>query len=83
MPTASLGKGALFVNDHKKPDSNQPDRRGMFKFDVDIKAGTEVDMSGWLKKDKNNATYLFIVANEKYVKPEQGGGAKAHNPPPF
>ena len=73
MPTQAFGKGAIFTNSHKKPESNQPDRKGDITFDMDIKAGTTVDISGWLKKDKKGDTYLFVVVSEKYVKQEGGG----------
>ena len=75
---ARVGNGAMFQNKHKKPESNQPDRRGDFTFESDVKAGTKVEMAGWLKKTKDGETYLFLSAQPMQ---ERTDGKKASGAP--
>lgn len=75
---ARVGSGAVFQNKHKKEGSNQPDRRGDFTFESDVKAGTKVAMAGWLKKTKDGETYLFLSAQPIQ---ERTDGKKASGAP--
>lgn len=58
--------GSLFKNDRKKTEKH-PDYTGTGNF-----GGYDFQISAWLKKDKNDKTYMSIKFSEPYVK----GGAK-------
>ena len=58
------GNGTLFRNDYKEEGSNQPDYRGSAVLLDD----TDVDLSGWVKKDRNGKSYLSISIQKPYKK---------------
>lgn len=55
--------GALFGNKHKTTDK-QPDYRGNAK-DQD---GNEMEISAWVKQDKNGNPYLSFIIKDAYKK---------------
>lgn len=62
------GFGSLFRN--KKEKDSQPDYRG----DACTPKGEQIRIAGWLKKDKNDKTYLSLKIEEPR---EQTGNAPA------
>lgn len=55
--------GALFANKRKEKET-QPDYTG--KVNVN---GKDMDLSAWVKQDKNGNNYLSLSFKEPYVKP--------------
>ncbi len=64
--TQKEATGSLFKNERKQAEK-QPDYTGTGNF-----GGYDFQISAWLKKDKNDKTYMSIKFSEPYVK----GGAK-------
>ena len=58
------GFGSLFRN--KKESDKQPDYRG----DACTPKGEQIRIAGWLKKDKNDKTYLSLKIEEPREKQE-------------
>ena len=58
------GKGALFQND-KKTGDKQPDYKGGFTADRDIKAGEWVKFAAWVKKPQ--VGNLISLAQDNFV----------------
>lgn len=58
---------ALFIND-KEDNPCRPDRTGSMEIN-----GVEYKLSGWLKKDKNNQTYLSGTVQLKVEKASEDG----------
>lgn len=56
--------GALFKND-KRGNEKAPDYSGSCKVN-----GTEMRMAAWIKKDRNNKTYLSFAFSEPLKKDE-------------
>jgi hypothetical protein len=54
------GKGALFRNDHREPNSNQPSFRGSI-----VLADVEYQLSGWVREAKSGQKYLSLAARVK------------------
>jgi uncharacterized protein (DUF736 family) len=65
------GFGSLFRN--KKESDKQPDYRG----DACTPKGEQIRIAGWLKKDKNDKTYLSLKVEEPR---EQQSEAPANKP---
>lgn len=68
------GFGSLFRN--KKESDKQPDYRG----DACTPKGEQIRIAGWLKKDKNDKTYLSLKIEEPREK-QEGAPAKAEARP--
>lgn len=60
------GFGSLFKNTKKEKDS-QPDYRG----DACTPKGEQVRLAGWIKKDKNGASYLSLKVEEPREQQDQ------------
>ena len=58
----NTNRGVLFTNSYKQAD-NHPDYKG--KINVD---GTDKELAGWKKKDKNGKVFLSLSVSEPYVK---------------
>lgn len=60
--------GIMFVNDRKKPDSNQPDRKGTAMVD-----GKMYEVAGWVKQGTKGAymTLAFKVKDAPPVERQQ------------
>ncbi|TXH52881.1 MAG: DUF736 domain-containing protein [Desulfurellales bacterium] len=58
-------RGALFNNKRKEKDTH-PDFTGKGNY-----AGTDFEVSGWKKKDRNGNPYISLSFKEPYRKPEQ------------
>ena len=68
--------GSVFVNERKRPGSNQPDRNGTAKID-----GVDYRVSGWLK-DGKKGTFLSMsferMDDDSYKKSDPGDN-KSHD----
>ena len=47
--------GSIFINDKKKPNSNDPDRKGKAVIN-----GVEYWVSGWIKKPEGKDPYMSL-----------------------
>lgn len=60
------GFGSFFRNTKKEKDT-QPDYRG----DICTPSGEKLEIAGWLKKDKNDRTFLSLKVQVPREKPEE------------
>ena len=57
------GNGSLFVNNYKEKET-QPDYKGS----IVLQDGTEKQIAGWKKQDKNGKYYLSLSLSDIYKK---------------
>lgn len=58
------GWGSLFPNQYKEEGSKQPDYKGKGKLDD----GTDIEIAGWRKQDKNGNVFLNVKIQKPYPK---------------
>ena len=64
--THEPGWFTLFPNQYKEEGSKQPDYKGKGK----LEDGTDAEIAGWRKLDKNNNTFLNIRIQKPFTKNE-------------
>tara|TARA_R100000664_G_scaffold9928_2_gene16508 strand:+ start:1095 stop:1355 length:261 start_codon:yes stop_codon:yes gene_type:complete len=57
------GYGSLFVNNYKEKET-QPDYKG----NIVLQDGTEKEIAGWKKQDKNGKYFLSLHLSDVYIK---------------
>jgi len=57
------GNGSIFKNQYKEKDG-QPDYKGSVK----LQDGTDKEVAGWIKQDKNGNQFLSLSISDPYKK---------------
>tara|TARA_R100000742_G_C4273760_1_gene93439 strand:+ start:1568 stop:1825 length:258 start_codon:yes stop_codon:yes gene_type:complete len=65
--THEPGWGSLFSNTYKEEGSKQPDYKGKGK----LEDGTDIELAGWRKQDKNGNTFLNVKIQKPYPKQDE------------
>lgn len=76
--------GVLFRNNKKKSEK-QPDYQGNIKIGEDlialIKSGADtLSISGWIRKSKNDSTYMSLALSKPYSKEDSSTPKPAAKP---